>query len=61
MKLLAMVLFYSYGVICKHCQAKVIEPDKTKGQKYLSDRCPTCRKDGSDPVEKIKKEKLDAK
>lgn len=53
-KLIAMVLSYSYGVICKHCGQTVIEPDKTRKQKYLMDRCPNCQHKGTDPVAEVK-------
>lgn len=52
-----LTIDYSYGVLCRHCNEKVIDPDKKSKQKYLEDSCPMCGKDGSDPVETPKKTK----
>lgn len=45
-------LDYCYGLICKHCKRKVLDPDKLRKQKYLHDNCPSCGKSGLDPLEK---------
>jgi len=55
-KILMMVIDHSYKLKCKHCLCSVIDPMKKYRQKYLTDKCPSCGKDGADPVEsRIKK------
>ncbi len=49
--LLLKTLDYCYGVLCKHCKRKVLDSDKERKQKYLEDNCPSCGKNGRDPIE----------
>jgi len=41
---LIQTIDYCYGLICRVCQSKVLDPDKKKNQVYLDGRCPTCCK-----------------
>jgi hypothetical protein len=59
--LLKKTIDYCYTVICRHCGKKVLDPDKDRRQKYLDDNCPSCGKNGQDPVESVEnKEKEEA-
>lgn len=49
--LLLKTLDYCYGVLCRHCNNKVLDSDKVRKQKYLEDTCPSCGKSGHDPIE----------
>lgn len=49
--ILRKTLDYCFAVLCKHCGKKVLDSDKEKKQKYLEDTCPTCGKNGRDPIE----------
>ena len=33
---------YCFGVRCRFCKAKTLDPDKVKGQKWLNATCATC-------------------
>jgi phage FluMu protein Com len=37
----------NYLVRCRFCNAKIIEPEKSKNQVYLQGICPTCRNHSS--------------
>lgn len=56
--ILAHTIDYCFGVICRHCEKKVLDPDKVKKQKYLEDNCPYCGKSGSKSLEFKDKEFL---
>lgn len=49
--ILLNTLDYCYGLTCKHCKKKVLDPDKLRKQKYLDDNCPYCGKNGLEPVQ----------
>lgn len=57
MKLYHMILDYSYGLSCKFCNVRVIDPDKKRNQFYLSDRCPKCKKHPDDEKRLLKEAK----
>lgn len=46
-----------HGLLCRYCQAKFLDPDKTKHQIYITDRCPSCGVDPHEEKERLKQEK----
>ena len=54
---LVQFLSYTYGVICRSCGAKVLDPDKKKGQTVLKLKCPSCNKTYVEPKKLSKREK----
>jgi phage FluMu protein Com len=33
---------YSFATLCRACGAKVLDPEKRKGQTWLDGKCPSC-------------------
>jgi len=46
-----------HGLICRFCQTKVLDPDKTKHQIYIKDRCPVCRLDPDEEAFRLKEQR----
>lgn len=46
------IIDYSYGLVCRMCKSKVLDPDKKKNQIYLDGRCPSCGKNSEIPKTK---------
>ena len=51
---------FNYGLICRNCKSKVLDPDKSKGQIYLKGKCPSCGGESSEKLSK-KQRKLERK
>jgi len=54
-------LRYHYGLLCRHCDKLVMDPDKSKGQKFLRGKCPTCGKHSEEPSFAVDMTKLTKK
>ena len=52
-----LLLEYCYGLTCSFCGTKVLDPDKSKNQINLKDRCPFCLKDPDEEKQRIAKER----
>jgi len=50
-----------HGLICRFCLTKFLDPDKTKHQIYISDRCTTCGKHPDEERKREQEEKREAK
>jgi hypothetical protein len=46
-----------HGLVCRFCEAKTLDPDKTKHQIYISDRCTSCGKHPDEERQRLKQEK----
>jgi hypothetical protein len=54
-----VILLYDakHRLVCRYCMAKFLDPDKTKHQIYLSDRCPACGVHPDEERTRLKQEK----
>lgn len=47
---------YHFSLLCRYCNTKSLDPDKIKGQKYLTCKCPKCEFDPTEiSLNKFKK------
>ena len=50
-----------HGLRCRYCDAKFLDPDKTKHQIYISERCLSCGIDPDEERDRLKQEKKSRK
>jgi hypothetical protein len=46
---------YCFGVKCRFCKRKTLDPDKVKGQKWLNATCSSC---GNNPAHTPRKSEI---
>lgn len=52
---------FNYGLSCRFCNFRFIDPDKTKSDLYITGKCPKCNKNPADEKKaqkKFRKEKI---
>jgi hypothetical protein len=43
-----LIIDFNYGLSCRFCNFRVLDPDKSKSDVYITSRCPQCHKSPAD-------------